>query len=206
MPSATRLCVSESFRKRGQCRAALALAILAVAVLSDPSARTDRRAGLAPADGRSLMALYYGRIQSSGSDRMEEPARKCQPIGDSVWRTFQARLVCRTLKPGPHAWGQPYSHGIDDSSHFWQVPYWRAVGSPPHRGNWGRQRNQGLFANQMHYDGTGPEGLTIEIMGMARRPKPKPSNRRPRKLTCRSDSLPRVGPLAHRIERSHGVL
>ena len=22
------------------------------------------------------------------------------------------------------------------------------------------------FANQMHYDGTGPEGLTIEIMGM----------------------------------------
>lgn len=108
--------------------------ILAVAVLSDPSARTDRRAGLAPVDGRRLMALYYERIQSSGSDRMEEPARKCQPIGDFVWRSFQARSVCRTLKRGPHAWGQLYSHGIDDSSQFWQVPYWRAVGSPPHSG------------------------------------------------------------------------
>ena len=60
----------------------------------------------------------------------------------------------------------------------------------------------------MHYDGTAPEGLTIEIMGMgpSTETEPKPSNRRPRKLTSRSDSLPRVGPLAHRIERSCGVL
>lgn len=154
IPSATRLCVSEFFRKPGLCRAALALAILAVAVLSDPPARTDRRAGLAPVDGRRWMALDYERIQSSGSDRMEEPARKCQPIGDSVWRSFQARSVCRTLKRGPHAWGQLYSHGIDDSSQFWQVPYWRAVGSPPHSTN-GRQRDQGLLP--IRCAGTGPD-------------------------------------------------
>ena len=48
IPSATRPGVSEP-------RAALA--ILAVTVLSDPSARTDRRTGLAPAGGRSLMAV-----------------------------------------------------------------------------------------------------------------------------------------------------
>lgn len=154
IPSATRLCVSEFFRKPGLCRAALALAILAVAVLSDPPARTDRRARLAPVDGRRWMALDYERIQSSGSDRMEEPARKCQPIGDSVWRSFQARSVCRTLKRGPHAWGQLYSHGIDDSSQFWQVPYWRAVGSPPPSTN-GRQRDQGLLP--IRCAGTGPD-------------------------------------------------
>ena len=57
IPSATHPGASEFFRKHGLRRAALALAILAVAVLSDPLARTDCRAELAPADTRSLMAL-----------------------------------------------------------------------------------------------------------------------------------------------------
>ena len=94
------------------------------------------------------MALYYERIQSSGSDRMEEPARKCQPIGDSG---ASLTLMGLTIH---HSFGR-YHIAAQDRYH--------AVA-------------------------------------------PKPSKRRPRRLTCGSDSLPRVGPLAHRIERSYGVL
>ena len=207
IPSATRLCVSEFFRKRGLCQAALALAILAVAVLSDPSARTDRRAGLAPVDGRRLMALYYERIQSSRSDRMEEPARKCQPIGDFVWRSFQARSVCRTLKRGPQAWGQLYSHGIDDSSQFWQVPYLARSWIAATQWHWAASVIRDFCqSDALRRDRTRGSDNRDHGHGPSTETEPKPSNRRPRKLTCRSDSLPRVGPLAHRIERSYGVL
>lgn len=144
IPSATRLCVSEFLRKRGLCRAALALAILAVAVLSDPSAsRPPSRTsacGRTKLDGPLLRENSKLRIRSKG-----RAARKCQPIGDSVWRSFQARFVCRTLKRGPHAWGQPYSDGIDDSSQFWQVRYWRAVRIGATQWHWGGQRDQGLL-------------------------------------------------------------
>jgi hypothetical protein len=122
IPSATRPGV--------RCRAALALAILALTVLSDPSARPtaepDWRLGtklVGPLRRSGRFARpQCERLQSAGSDRMGEPARKCQPIGHSVQRSFQARFVGRTLKRGPTPGASLTLMPIDDSSQFWQVP------------------------------------------------------------------------------------
>ena len=160
-------------------RLALALGILALAALSGPSAKTKKRAGLMPADVRNLMALY-------GADAVtiDRNARDFKLPDQVEWKgrpgsasqtailfgdPSKPGLYVQLLKRGPNDWSQPHSHPNDRFLTVLAGTMRIGTGAkfdpnntvplPP--GSIVRD-----IANQIHYDGTGPEGLTLEIIGM----------------------------------------
>jgi len=158
--------------------AVLALGILAVAVCSDPAA-TNRRTGAAPGGARSLMALYGAEVVS-----IDRNARDFKMPDQFVWKprpgnTGQtANLFGDPAKPGlyaeilkrvPNDWSQPHSHPNDRIITVLAGTFLIGTGAKFDRNNTVALGPGSVikdFANQMHYDGTGPEGATIEIMGM----------------------------------------
>jgi hypothetical protein len=78
-------------------------------------------------------------------------------------------LYIQLLKRGPDDWSQPHSHANDRFITVIAGTFKIGTGD-----KLDKERTVSLgpgsvvrdIANQMHYDGTGPEGATIEIMGM----------------------------------------
>jgi hypothetical protein len=78
-------------------------------------------------------------------------------------------LYIQLLKRGPDDWSQPHSHPNDRFITVLAGTMKIGTGA-----KFDKDRTVSLgpgsvirdIANQMHYDGTGPEGLTIQIMGM----------------------------------------
>jgi len=163
----------------GLRRSALALGILALAVLSDPSAKTNKQAGLLPPDVRNLMALYGADAVS-----IDRNARDYRLADQIEWKgrpgsVTQAAVVfgdptkpglyVQLLKRGPNDWSQPHSHPNDRFITVLSGTMLIGTGAKLDRNNTVAVGPGGIIrdiANQMHYDGTGPDGLTIEIIGM----------------------------------------
>jgi hypothetical protein len=158
---------------------ALALGILALAALSGPSAKTNKRAGLIPPDAGNLMAVY-------GADAVtiDRNARDFKLPDQIEWKgrpgsasqtailfgdPSKPGLYVQLLKRGPNDWSQPHSHPNDRFITVLAGTMRIGTGAkfdpnntvPLGPGSFVRD-----IANQMHFDGTGPEGLTIEIMGI----------------------------------------
>ena len=162
----------------------LAFVILGLAVLSGPStsnrsARTNQRAGLIPSDARNLMALY-------GADAVtvDRNARDFKLLDQVEWKSrpgsasqtavvfgdpSKPGLYVTLLKRGPDDWSQPHAHPNDRYITVLSGTMLIGTGAKFDRKNTVAIGPGGMIrdiAGQMHYDGTGPEGLIIELIGM----------------------------------------
>ncbi len=156
-----------------------ALGILALVILSDRSAKMNKQAGVIPPDVRNLMALYGADAVS-----IDRNARDFRLPDQIEWKgrpgsVTQAAVVfgdpskpglyVQLLKRGPNDWSQPHSHPNDRFITVLAGTMLIGTGAKLDRNNTVAIGPGGIvrdIANQMHYDGTGPDGLTIEIIGM----------------------------------------
>lgn len=158
---------------------ALALGVLALTVLSNPSARTHQRAGLIPPDVMKLMALY-----GADAATIDRNARDYKLADQIEWKgrpgsgsqsailfgdPSKPGLYVQLLKRGPNNWSQPHSHPNDRFITVLAGTMWIGTGNkfdpentvPLKPGSYVRD-----IANQTHFDGSKADGLTIEIVGM----------------------------------------
>jgi len=160
-------------------RTALALGIVVVAVFSGPSAKTNKRAGLTPPDIRNLLAAYGAETVT-----VDRNARDFRLPDQIDWKSrpgsaSQAAIVfgdpskpglyVQLLKRGPDDWSQPHSHPNDRFITVLKGTFLIGTGAKFDRDNTvalGPGSVVRDIAHQMHYDGTGPDGATIEIIGM----------------------------------------
>lgn len=160
-------------------RLALAFGILALAVLSGPSAKTNKRAALIRPDVRNLMSAY-------GADAVtiDRNARDFKLPDQIEWKgrpgsvtqsailfgdPTKPGMYVQLLKRGPDDWSQPHSHPNDRYITVLAGTMLIGTGAKLDRDNTVAVKPGGVIrdiAHQMHYDGTGPDGVTIEIIGM----------------------------------------
>jgi hypothetical protein len=159
--------------------AVLALGILAVAAFSNPPAKTNAGVGFLVPDARSLLAAYGAdavTIDRNARDfklpdqvdwkgRPGSVTQSAILLGDPT----KPGLYVQLLKRGPDDWSQPHSHPNDRFITVLAGTMLIGTGAKFDRANTVALK-PGSFvrdiANQMHYDGTGPEGMTIEIVGI----------------------------------------
>lgn len=165
--------------RHGVRHSLLALGILAVAIVSDPSAKISKRAGPIPADLRNIMALYGAdavAIDRNARDyRMPEQIEWQSRPGSTTQTAVvfgdpsKPGLYMQLLKRGPNDWSQPHSHPNDRYLTVLKGTMLIGTGAKFDKNNT-VALGPGSFikdiANQTHYDGTGPEGLTLEIIGI----------------------------------------
>lgn len=160
-------------------RSVLVLGIFALAVLSDPSAKTNKRAGVIPADIRNLMALYGADAVTIDRnardykmpDQFEWKGRPGSPTQTAFLFGDPAKpgMYVELLKRGPNDWSQPHSHPNDRYLTVLAGTMRIGTGSkfdPNNTVSLGPGSVIRDIANQDHYDGSGPDGLTLEIIGM----------------------------------------
>lgn len=158
---------------------ALALGILALAVFSDSFLKPEKRASVVPPSVRNVMAIYGADAQ--GVDR---GSRDYMALDQVEWKrrpgaTNQTAVIfgdpskpgmyVQLLKRGPDDWSQPHSHPNDRYLTVLAGTMLIGTGAKFDRNNTVALGPGGMVkdvAGQMHYDGTGPEGVTIEIIGI----------------------------------------
>jgi hypothetical protein len=163
----------------GRRRSALALGILALAVLSDPSAKTKKQVRLIPPDVLNLMAAYGADTVTINRnardfklpDQIEWKSRPGSANQSAILFGDPSKpgLYVQLLRRGPNDWSQPHSHPNDRFITVLAGTMWIGTGAkfdpentvPLKPGSYVRD-----IANQMHFDGTKADGLTIEIVGM----------------------------------------
>jgi hypothetical protein len=158
---------------------ALALGVLALTVLSNPSAKTNQPAGLIPQDVMKLMAVYGAEAVTLDrnsrdyklSDQIEWKGRPGSGNQSAILFGDPSKpgLYVQLLKRGPNNWSQPHSHPNDRFITVLAGTMWIGTGNkfdpentvPLKPGSFVRD-----IANQTHFDGSKADGLTIEIVGM----------------------------------------
>jgi hypothetical protein len=158
---------------------AVPLGILALGMVSDRSAMTHRQAGAMSPEVRNLLAAYGAdavTIDRAARDFMlaDQVPWKGRPgsvtqnatlLGDPA----KPGLYVQLLKRGPDDWSQPHSHPNERFITVLAGTMLIGTGSKLDKNNTVAVKPGGYIhdiANQMHYDGTGPDGLTIEIVGI----------------------------------------
>ena len=163
----------------GLRRSALVIGILALAVLSNPSAKRSDPGGAIPTGVRNLMAAY-----GAGAVTIDRGARDYKLAEQIDWKgrpgsVTQSAIVfgdptkpgmyVQLLKRGPNDWSQPHVHPNDRYITVLAGTMLIGTGSKLDRDNTVAVKAGGVIrdiASQPHYDGTGPDGVTIEIIGM----------------------------------------
>ena len=154
------------------------LGILALTVASDRLVTTHKTPG-PNTELRNLLAAYGAEnvpIDRTMRDfkMPQEFEWKSRPGSTSQTAALfgdptKPGLYIQLLKRGPDDWSQPHSHS--NERFITVLAGTMKIGTGA---KFDKDRTVSLgpgsvirdIANQMHYDGTGPEGLTIEIMGM----------------------------------------
>jgi len=157
----------------------LAMGVLALAAVSNPSASTKQQAGQLPPDVMKLMAVYGAEVvtfdrNSRDYKLSDQIAWKGRPgSGNQSAILFgdpsKTRLYVQLLKRGPNNWSQPHSHPNDRFITVLAGTMWIGTGNkfdpentvPLKPGSYVRD-----IANQTHFDGSKADGLTIEIVGI----------------------------------------
>ena len=159
-------------------RMSLILGILVLAVFSHPKA-TNEQAGLVPPRIGNLMALY-------GADAVtiDRNARDFKLPDQFDWKggpdaaNQTAILFGDPSKPGlyvqvtkrkPNVWSQPHSHKNERFITVLAGTFLIGTGAKFDKNNTVAVGPGGVvhdIPNQMHYDGTGPEGATLEFIAM----------------------------------------
>ena len=160
-------------------RNVVVMGILAVAILSEPAARVSRRANLLPSHLSNVMAVYGADAFS-----IDRNARDFKLLDQIDWQgrpgsssqtanvfgdPSKPGLYVQLLKRGPDDWSRPHSHPNDRYLTVLKGTMLIGTGTkfePNNTVSLGPGSMIKDFANQVHYDGTGPEGLILEIIGM----------------------------------------
>jgi len=157
----------------------LAMGVLALAAVSNPSASTKQQAGQLPPDVMKLMAVYGAEVvtfdrnsrdyklsdQSDWKDRPGSGNQSAILFGDPS----RPGLYVQLLKRGPNNWSQPHSHPNDRFSTVLAGTMWIGTGNkfdPENTVPFKPENYVRDIANQTHFDGSKADGLTIEIVGI----------------------------------------
>jgi quercetin dioxygenase-like cupin family protein len=159
-------------------RSTVAAGLFALALFSTPAPVHRAAAAIAPA-ARNVMAAYGAEVvtidrtmrdyrtpdQLPWKGREGSVTKNAAVFGDSS----KAGMYVQLLKRGPNDWSEAHSHPKDRYITVLEGTFLIGTGSKVDRKNTVALGPGSIvhdIAGQMHYDGTGPEGATIEIMGM----------------------------------------
>jgi len=159
-------------------RITFASGILALALFSNPSARLHKLAGGSVPQIGSLMAVYAAEAAN-----IDRNARDFRLPDQFVWKdngsgSKTASLFGDPSKPGlyvqvtkrdPNVWSQPHSHPNERFITVLAGTFLIGTGAKFDKNNVVAVGPGGVvhdIPNQMHYDGTGPEGATLEFIAM----------------------------------------
>ncbi len=160
-------------------RTALASGILALVVFSDPSPRTNKQVGVALPHIGNVMSLYGAEAatidrkardfslpdQFEWKDRPGSASKTATLFGDPS----KPGLYVQVTKRGPNDWSQPHSHPNERFITVLAGTFLIGTGAKFDKNNTVAVGPGGVvhdIPNQMHYDGTGPEGATLEFIAM----------------------------------------
>jgi len=160
-------------------RMALGMGILALAIVSDPSATKSTQSGAVPKDVRNLMAAFGAEVAAIDRNARDYKTPDQFPWVKREGSVTQTAILfgdpskpgmyVQLLKRGPDDWSTAHTHPNDRYITVLQGTFLIGTGSKVDRQNTVAVGVGGVvhdIAGQMHYDGTGPEGATIEIIGM----------------------------------------
>ena len=160
-------------------RTAVALGFLAVAFFSNPSARTNKQAGPILPHAVNPMTIYAADTvtidrnardfklpeQFTWTGRPGSASQTAALFGDPS----KAGLYVQVTKRGPNDWSQPHSHPNERFITVLAGTFLIGTGAKFDKNNTVAVGPGGVvhdIPNQMHYDGTGPEGATLEFIAM----------------------------------------
>ena len=155
------------------------LGILALAVFSHPAARTNRQAGLVLPPMGNVMVMYGAdavTIDRNARDFKLPDQFKFEGRPGSADKTAvlfgdpsKAGMYVQVTKRGPDVWSQPHSHPNERFITVLAGTFLIGTGPKFDKKNTIAVGPGGVvhdIPNQMHYDGTGPEGATLEFIAM----------------------------------------
>ena len=164
---------------RGLRRTALALGVLALVVFSGSSARTNRQTGLVLPHAGNLMVMYGAdavSIDRNARDfrlpdqfKFEGSPKSASQTATLFGDPSKAGLYVQVTKRGPNEWSQPHSHPNERFITVLAGTFLIGTGPKFDKNNTVAVGPGGVvhdIPNQMHYDGTGPEGATLEFIAM----------------------------------------
>lgn len=164
---------------RGLRRMALVLGFLTVATFSGTSARTNRQAGQVVPHATNMMAVYGADVVT-----IDRNARDFKLPDQFEWKgpetgagktaalfgdPSKAGMYVQITKRGPNVWSQPHSHPNERFITVLAGTFLIGTGAKFDKNNTVAIGPGGVvhdLPNQMHYDGTGPEGATLEFIAM----------------------------------------
>jgi hypothetical protein len=160
-------------------RTTLAAGILALAFFSGPSATTNKQAGVALPHIGNLMPLYGAEAATidrnardfSLPDQFEwkESPGSASKTATLFGDPSKPGLYVQVTKRGPNSWSQPHSHPNERFITVLAGTFLIGTGAKFDKTNTVAVGPGGVvhdLPNQMHYDGTGPEGATLEFIAM----------------------------------------
>ena len=164
---------------RSLLRTAPILGILVLAVFSQPAARTNKQAAPVLSQLGSLMVLYGADAvtidrqardfrlpdQFEWKGRPEDANKTAILFGDPS----KPGLYVQITKRNPNVWSQPHSHKNERFITVLAGTFLIGTGAKFDKNNTVAVGPGGVvhdIPNQMHYDGTGPEGATLEFIAM----------------------------------------
>lgn len=164
---------------RGLWRIAPIVGILALAVLSHPAARTNKQTAPVLSQLESLMAVYGADAvtidrnardfrlpdQFAWKGGPEDPNQTAILFGDPS----KPGLYVQVTKRKPNVWSQPHSHKNERFITVLAGTFLIGTGPKFDKNNTIAVGPGGVvhdIPNQMHYDGTGPEGATLQFIAM----------------------------------------
>ena len=155
------------------------LGILALAVFSNPAARMNQRGGLVPLRVANSMAMYGAdavTIDRNARDYRLPDQFQLESRPGSTDKTAilfgdpsKRGLYVQVTKRGPDVWSQPHSHQNERFITVLAGTFLIGTGPKFDKNNTVAVGPGGVvhdIPNQMHYDGTGPEGATLEFIAM----------------------------------------
>jgi hypothetical protein len=164
---------------RGLRRLVLLLGFVTLAIFSGRTARTNKQAGAVPPHVANVMAMY-------GADAVtiDRNARDFKLPDQFEWKGAEGGasktatlfgdpskpgLYVQVTKRGPNEWSQPHSHPNERFITVLAGTFLIGTGPKFDKNNTVAIGPGGVvhdIPNQMHYDGTGPEGATLEFIAM----------------------------------------
>ena len=146
----------------------LALGILALAALSGPHAKTNNPLAIYGADA---VTIDRNAREFKLPDQIEWKGRPGSTSQTAILLGDPSKpgLYVQLLRRGPNDWSQPHSHPNDRFITVLSGTMLIGTGAkfdPNNTVALGPGSVVRDIANQMHFDGTGPDGLTIEIVGI----------------------------------------
>jgi len=163
----------------GLRRPMMILGICALAMLSDPSVKSSRQTDPFPPEVRNVLAVYGATpvmLDRSSRDfreldQVDWKGRPGTPNQTAVLFGDPSKpgMYVQLLKRGPNDWSRPHTHPNDRYLTVLKGTMLIGTGTkfdPKNTVALGPGSVIKDFANQPHYDGSGPDGLTLEIIGM----------------------------------------